>query len=106
MFGQVGFFHRYKGKEIEDSRPRERYYGEARRLLGVLDRQLQGRDWITGDYSVADIATAPWVRTLSRFYEAEAEVGLADFTNVTGWVDRFEARPAVQRGWNQPPNPE
>ncbi|WP_299906902.1 glutathione S-transferase N-terminal domain-containing protein [uncultured Paracoccus sp.] len=106
MFGQVGFFHRYKGKEIEDPRPRERYYGEARRLLGVLDRQLQARDWITGDYSIADIATAPWVRTLTRFYEADKEVGLADFANVTAWVDRFEARPAVQRGWNQPPNPE
>ncbi len=106
MFGQVGFFHRYKGSEIEDPRPRERYYNETNRLLNVLDQQLEGRDWITGEYSIADIATAPWVRTLSKFYKAEAEVGLAQFSNVQNWVDRFDARPAVQRGWGQPPNPE
>lgn len=98
MFGQLGFFHRYRGSEIEDKRPRDRYVNEARRLLGVLDRQLQGRDWITGDYSVADIATAPWVRTLTVNYEAQDLVGLSSFANVTAWMDRFLARPAVQRG--------
>lgn len=98
MFGQLGFFHRYRGSEIEDKRPRDRYVNEARRLLGVLDRQLQGREWITGDYSIADIATAPWVRTLSVNYEAQDLVRLSGFTHVAAWIDRFLARPAVQRG--------
>ena len=98
MFGQVGFFHRYKGREIEDPRPRERYFNEARRLLGVLDRQLEGRDWITGDYSIADIATAPWVRNLRTGYDAAAETGLDDFANTQRWLEAFLARPAVQRG--------
>jgi len=98
MFGQLGYFHRYKGSEIEDNRPRERYYAEARRLLGVLDRQLEGRDWITGSFSIADIATAPWVRTLDVFYEAVEQTELNSFDNVMRWKDRFFDRPAVQRG--------
>ncbi len=98
MFGQLGFFHRYRGAEIEDKRPRDRYVAEARRLLGVLDRQLDGRDWITGDYSIADIATAPWVDNLLRNYDAGELVGYADFPVVDAWVRRFMARPAVQRG--------
>lgn len=98
MFGQVGFFHAYKGREIADPRPRQRYYDEARRLLGVLDRQLQGRDWITGTYSVADIATAPWVHNLNVFYEAGAEVGLGDFGHVNRWLAAFLDRPAVKTG--------
>lgn len=102
MFGQVGFFHRYKGREIEDPRPRERYYTEARRLLGVLDRQLEGQAWIAGDYSIADIATAPWVRTLSVHYDAASELGLDGFRHIAGWMDRFLARPAVQRGLTVP----
>ena len=98
MFGQVGYFHRYKGKEIEDPRPRTRYYTEARRILGVLDRQLEGRDWITGDYSIADMAVGPWLRTVRVNYEAEAETGMDTFKNVQAYLDRFLARPAVQRG--------
>ena len=98
MFGQVGYFHRYKGREIDDPRPRERYYAEARRLLGVLDRQLQGRDWITGEYSIADMAVGPWLRTIRVNYQAEAETGMADMANVQAYLDRFLARPAVQRG--------
>lgn len=98
MFGQIGYFHRYKGSEIEDKRPRDRYVAEARRLLGVIDRQLDGRVWITGDYSVADIAIAPWVRTLTVNYEAQDLVQLAGFANVARWMDRFLDRPAVQRG--------
>lgn len=103
MFGQLGFFHRYKGREIEDPRPRERYYGETRRLLGVLDRQLADRDWITGDYSIADIAIGPWVRNLRSGYDAADEVGLDGFGNVGRWLDAFLARPAVQRGLVVPP---
>ena len=98
MFGQLGYFHKWAGREIEDKRPRDRYVAESRRLLGVLDRQLDGRDWITGTYSVADIATAPWVNNLVTKYEARDLVGYADFAHVQGWVDRFLARPAVQRG--------
>ncbi|GEK66854.1 glutathione S-transferase C-terminal domain-containing protein [Paracoccus denitrificans] len=98
MFGQVGYFHRYKGSEIEDARPRTRYYNEARRLLGVLDRQLEGRDWITGEYSIADMAVGPWLRTVRVNYEAEKETGMDGFANVQAYLDRFLARPAVQRG--------
>lgn len=98
MFGQVGFFHRYKGREIEDPRPRTRYYNEARRLLTVLERQLNGRDWITGEYSIADMAVGPWLRTIRVNYEAEAETGMADLANVQAYLTRFLARPAVQRG--------
>lgn len=103
MFGQIRFFHRYKGREIEDKRPLNRYVNEAKRLLGVIDRQLDGRDWITGDYSIADIAIAPWVRNLRTGYEAAELVGLDDFADIGPWVDRFAARPAVERGLNIPP---
>lgn len=98
MFGQLGYFHRFKGREIEDPRPRERYAAETRRLLGVLDRQLDGRDWITGGFSIADIATATWVRALEVNYDALEETGRNGFRNVMAWYDRFFARPAVQRG--------
>ena len=98
MIGQLGYFHAYKGKEIEDPRPRQRYYDESRRLLGVLDRQLQGRDWITGEYSVADIATGPWILNLERGYDATTETGRDGFANVMAWLKRFKERPAVQRG--------
>jgi GSH-dependent disulfide-bond oxidoreductase len=102
MFGQVGFFHHFAGKEIEDPRPRDRYYAEARRLLGVLDKQLAGRDWIAGDYSIADIAICPWLRTLRDYYGAGPEVGWDELKHVPAWLDRFLARPAVQRGLTIP----
>jgi GST-like protein len=98
MFGQVGFFHHFAGKDIEDPRPRERYYAEAMRLLRVLDKQLEGRDWIAGDYSIADIAICPWLRTLRDYYGAGTEVGWNDLRHAPAWLDRFLARPAVQRG--------
>ena len=98
MFGQLGYFHHFKGREIEDPRPRERYAAETRRLLGVFDRQLDGRDWITGGFSIADIATATWVRALEVNYDALEETGRNGFRNVMAWYDRFFARPAVQRG--------
>jgi GST-like protein len=102
MFGQVGFFHRFAGKEIEDPRPRERYYNEARRLLGVIDGQIRDREWIAGDYSIADIAICPWLRTLRDFYRADDAVGLPGFVHVGTYLDRFLARPAVQRGLTIP----
>jgi GST-like protein len=99
MFGQLGFFVKFAGREFEDKRPRDRYVGESRRLLGVLDRRLEGRDWIMGaDYTIADIATFPWVRNLVGFYGAGDLVGFGDFRNVARVLDAFVARPAVQRG--------
>ena len=98
MFGQVGFFYRYGGKDFEDKRPLERYVNEARRLLGVLDQRLEGRDWVMGDYSVADIALFPWVRCLRDLYQAAELVGIAEFRTVLRVLEAFLARPAVQKG--------
>ncbi|WP_321897906.1 glutathione S-transferase N-terminal domain-containing protein [Paraburkholderia heleia] len=104
MFGQVGFFHKFAGKEYEDKRPRDRYIAESRRLLAVLDQRLEGRKWIMGDeYTIADIATFGWVRNLVGFYDAGDLVGYADFKNVARVLDAFVARPAVARGLNIPP---
>ncbi|MEW9584219.1 glutathione S-transferase C-terminal domain-containing protein [Paraburkholderia sp. DGU8] len=106
MFGQVGFFHKFAGKDYEDKRPRDRYVAEAKRLLGVLEQQLEGREWILGDsYSIADIATFPWVRNLAGFYEAGDLVGIQNFPNVTRALAAFVARPAVERGLNIPKRP-
>ncbi len=101
MFGQLGYFHKFAGKEIEDPRPRERYVAEAKRLLNVLNTQLEGRDWIAGDYSIADIAIVPWLRGLD-YYGVKEIVGWDEFANLQPYVDRFLARPAVQRGLRIP----
>ncbi|WP_439861343.1 glutathione S-transferase N-terminal domain-containing protein [Pseudomonas sp. MBLB4136] len=99
MFGQVGFFNRFAGKDFEDKRPLQRYVEEARRLLGVLDRRLDGRAWIMGEaYSIADIATFPWVRNLVGFYEAGELVQIERFSHVNRALDAFLSRPAVIRG--------
>ncbi|WOD18878.1 glutathione binding-like protein [Paraburkholderia kirstenboschensis] len=103
MFGQLGFFHRFAGKEYEDKRPRDRYVAESKRLLGVLEQRLEGREWILGDqYSIADIATFPWVRNLIGFYEAGELVGIQEFPNVRRVLAAFVARPAVVRGLDSP----
>jgi GST-like protein len=102
MFGQLGFFHRFAGKAIEDKRPLQRYVDESKRLLGVLEGRLEGRDWIMGDYGIADVATLGWVRNLVTFYEARELVGFDSLTNVPAWLDRGLARPAVQRGLEIP----
>ena len=107
MFGQVGFFNKFAGKDYTDKRPRDRYVAEARRLLGVLDRRLADREWIMGgEYTIADMAIFPWVRTLTGFYEAADLVGWRDFRNVARALDAFVARPAVQRGLEIPRRPE
>jgi GST-like protein len=98
MFGQVGFFYKFAGKEYEDKRPLERYRAESERLLKVLDQALEGRDWIAGEYSIADIAIGPWLKTFRDFYMAGDITGLPDRRNVLAYLDRFLARPAVQRG--------
>ena len=103
MFGQVGFFVKFAGKEFEDKRPRDRYVGEAKRLLGVLDRRLEGRQWIMGDdYTIADIATFPWIRNLVGFYGAGELVGISQFKEVQRVLEAFVARPAVVRGLSIP----
>jgi GST-like protein len=105
MFGQLGYFHAFAGKEIEDPRPKERYRAEAERLLKVLDGALASRDWIAGDYSIADMAIGPWLRTLRDHYKAGPIVGWDKLSYVPAYLDRFLARPAVQRGVLQPVRP-
>jgi GSH-dependent disulfide-bond oxidoreductase len=103
MFGQVGFFHKFAGKDFEDKRPRDRYVTEARRLLKVLDGRLAGRNWVMGDeYTIADIAIFPWVRNLVGYYGAGELVGVAEFREVARALDAFVARPAVARGLTIP----
>lgn len=102
MFGQLGFFYKFAGSAVEDPLPRERYINEAKRLLGVIEQQLDGQKWLCGDYSIADIALGGWLRALD-FYGAKEVVGWDNFPNTIAYLDRFLARPAVQRGLNMPP---
>ena len=104
MFGQMGFFVKFAGSEIEDPRPRERYINEGKRLLAVLEGAMEGKDWIAGEYSIADIAIVPWLRALD-FYGAKDLVGWDDLKNVPAYFDRFYDRPAVQKGMNTPARP-
>lgn len=107
MFGQVGFFNKFAGKAWEDKRPLKRYVDESRRLLGVLEERLAGRDWLLGDaYTIADIATFPWVRNLVNVYEAGELIRLPqDFPQVDRVLQALLARPAVVRGLGIPPRP-
>jgi GST-like protein len=99
MFGQLGFFHKFAGKDYEDKRPRDRYVAESKRLLKVLNQHLAGREWMVGDeYTIADIAIFPWVNNLIGFYGAGELVGFGEFQQVRRVLDAFLARPAVQRG--------
>lgn len=102
MFGQLGFFYKFAGAAIEDPRPRDRYINEAKRLLAVIEKQLDGQDWICGDYSIADIALGGWLRSLD-FYGAREILGWYDLPNCVAYLDRFLARPAVQKGLVTPP---
>jgi len=103
MFGQLGFFYKFAGKDIEDKRPLERYVGEAKRLLSTLDKRLADRAWVAGDdYSIADIAIFPWVRTLVSFYDAGEVVGFSQFSHVQRALSAFVARPAVIKGMEIP----
>ena len=102
IFGQVGYFHKFAGKAIEDKRPLERYAAESKRVLGVLDGRLEGREWVMDDYSIADISMLGWVRNLIGFYEARDLVEFDSLKNVPAWLERGLARPAVQRGLEIP----
>lgn len=106
IFGQVGFFHKFAGKEIEDKRPLQRYVDESKRLLGVIEERLKERTWLMGeDYSIADIAHLGWVRNLIGYYGAGDLVGYDKLKNVPAWLERGLARPAVQRGLTIPSRP-
>jgi len=103
MFGQLGFFHKFAGRDYEDKRPRDRYVIETKRLLEVLNSHLAGRSWMMGEtYTIADMAIFPWVRNLVGFYEAGEIVGIRDYPHVTRTLDAFLARPAVVRGVSIP----
>lgn len=102
MFGQLGFFFKFAGKDYEDKRPRDRYAAESKRVLGVLETRLEGRDWLMDDYSIADIACLGWVRALVGFYGAGELVDYPTLKNVPAWLERGLARPAVQRGLEIP----
>ncbi len=107
MFGQLGFFHKFAGREIEDKRPLERYRTESKRLLGVLETRLEGRDWIMGEeYTIADISLLGWVRNLVGFYGAGELVEYDSLKRVPAWLERGLARPAVQRGLAIPARPD
>ena len=106
MFGQLGFFHKFAGRDIADKRPLERYVNESKRLLGVLEGRLAGRQWIMGDeYTIADISMLGWVRNLVGFYGAGELVGYDKLKAVPAWLERGLARPAVQRGLAIPKRP-
>ncbi|HEY0034508.1 MAG TPA: glutathione S-transferase N-terminal domain-containing protein [Devosia sp.] len=103
MFGQLGFFHKFAGKDYEDKRPRDRYAAESKRVIRVLETQLDGREWLMDEYSIADIACLGWVRALVGFYGAGELVEYENLKNVPAWLERGLARPAVQRGLDIPP---
>ena len=105
MFGQLGFFLRWGGKDYEDKRPRQRYIDESKRILEILDRQLEGREWIVDNYSIADIATLGWVNALIESYAAGDILGLSNYSNIQTWLGRGLARPAVRRGLQIPARP-
>ena len=106
MFGQLGFFHKFAGKDIEDKRPRDRYAKESHRIIRVIETRLEGRDWIMGDeYSIADISMLGWVRNLIGFYGAGEFVEYDQLKRVPEWLERALARPAVQRGLDIPKRP-
>ena len=106
MFGQVGYFYKFAGKDIPDKRPLERYRAESRRLLGVLETRLAGRQWIMDDdFTIADVSMLGWVRNLVGFYGARDLVEFDTLKHVPAWLERALARPAVQRGLEIPKRP-
>ena len=103
MFGQVGYFFKFAGRELEDKRPLHRYRDESKRLLGVMETRLNGRQWIMGDdYTIADVSMFGWVRNLVGFYGARELVEFDNLKHVPAWLERGLARPAVQRGLTIP----
>jgi len=102
MFGQLGYFYKFADAQIEDPRPKERYISEAKRLLNVLEKHMEGREWVAEEFSIADIAIAPWLSALD-FYEAMEVLDWDSHTNLDAYLDRFLERPAVKKGLQVPP---
>jgi len=103
MFGQFGFFHKFAGKEIEDKRPYERYQNESKRLMAVIDNHLKGREYMVGDeYSIADLALWPWIKTLKGFYEAGEALDMASYSHMMQWYKKCSARPASKKSTKIP----
>ncbi len=98
MFGQFGHFYKYATANCDHPYPVSRYTNEVKRLLGVLDKRLEGREFLAGDYSIADIATFPWIDGLTEFYAANEYLQLDQFKNVNSWFQRCTDRPAAQKG--------
>lgn len=104
MFGQYGYFKKFAGKDVEDPRPRQHYIDESRRLLSVLETQLDGQDFILSKhYTIADIAIFPWLRAVRDYYGAGEDFRMASYTNTTRYLERCLDRPAVKRGLLIPP---
>eukprot|EP00899_Mesostigma_viride_P011199 jgi/Mesvir1/2007/Mv06193-RA.1 len=106
MFGQFGVYFKYARGICTDPYPLERTTKEVKRLLGVLDRALEGKEYVAGDYSIADMAIFPWVEALDIAYGARDHLELDRFHNVMSWRARVKARPAVQRGLAVNPFPK
>ena len=99
MFGQLGFFHKFAGRDYDDKRPRDRYVAETKRLLAVLEGRLEGREWLMGDaYTIADIAIFPWINNLIGFYGARDLVGFDEHVEIARVLAAFVERPAVKIG--------
>ena len=107
MFGQFGHFTVYAPKERDLSYGQERYTKEAKRLLNVLEKQLEGKSFIIGEeLTIADFAIMPWVICLDQFYNAKETLYLDSFKNINRWVSNLMERPAVQKGMEVCPFPE
>jgi len=103
MFGQVGYFKMFDGKDIEDKRPLKHYAETSKKLLHILDARLEARTWVMGDdYTIADISLLGMVRNLIGYYGARELVGFDALKCVPAWLERGLARPAVQRGLTIP----
>jgi glutathione S-transferase len=99
MFGQFGHFFKWAKDKCLDPYPVERYATEVKRLLGVLDKRLEGRDFIIdGGYSIADMAIFPWIHSAKEMYNNTDKLQLASFTNVMAYIERCKARPATAKG--------
>lgn len=100
--GQLGYFYAFEGKKIEDSRPLNRYLSETKRILKMIDAHLERRVWLADTYSIADIAMAPWLSVIERFYDAADVTELDQFLNIKRYLENFNSRPAVLSGMNIP----
>ncbi|HYQ02973.1 MAG TPA: glutathione S-transferase N-terminal domain-containing protein [Polyangiaceae bacterium] len=100
MFGQFGHFFKYAREKCDHPYPLERYTNEAKRLLGVLNHELSDKEYLIGEYTIADIATAPWVNGLAANYGAGDVLPLSEFPHVKSWLERIISRPAYQVGKN------